>query len=407
MTSIKARLNRSRMSKDGSYPLVIQIIYGRMKREFYTPFRLKETEFDNLREKAVTDQRSKTRAARVREINAYIIYIKEEFRKVVHSLAEHGEYTAADVISNFRMRNDRSNFFVYAEAKVAELRQTGRHSTAANYANAVNAFGRFLGSPALSFDDITKQTIENFMIFQSRQQGNSPNTVVCYVKQLHAIYNKAADDGYVHTADDPFEKIKLKGSKTLKRAISVKEICKVAGLSLAGQHPLKQLARDLFLFSLSTRGMAFVDMCYLRKENIQGNMLVYRRHKTNQLLYVKIEPPLKALLRKYSDDNSPYLLPMLRGDDSYENYRYMQRRLNKRIREIGEELGFDFPLTFYVARHTWATLAHEKGFPVSVISEGMGHTSEKTTHIYLASLNHQIIDKANKAVMNCWNSRSS
>ena len=133
-------------------------------------------------------------------------------------------------------------------------------------------------------------------------------------------------------------------------------------------------------------------------------MLVYRRRKTDQLLQVKIEPPLKALLRNYGNNSSPYLLPMLRSDDSYKGYRYIQRRLNKRIRELGDRLGFDFPLTFYVARHTWATFAHEKGVPVSVISESMGHTSEKTTHLYLASLSHKVIDKANKAVINYWTS---
>lgn len=131
-------------------------------------------------------------------------------------------------------------------------------------------------------------------------------------------------------------------------------------------------------------------------------MLVYRRRKTDQLLQVKIEPALKALLRKYRDDSSDYLLPMLRDNDSYGGYRYIQRRLNKRIRELGVQLGFDFPLTFYVARHTWATMARDKGFPVSAISAGMGHTSETTTQIYLSSLDHRMVDKANKAVINCW-----
>ena len=56
----------------------------------------------------------------------------------------------------------------------------------------------------------------------------------------------------------------------------------------------------------------------------------------------------------------------------------------------------------YVARHTWATLAHENGVAMSVISEGMGHGSEKTTRIYLANLSHQVIDKANRAVINSW-----
>lgn len=405
MTSIKARLNRSRVGKDGLYPLVIQVIRGRVKRELYTPYRLKPAEFDALSEKAVTDRRGKMRLSQIREINEYLIYIKDELVKVECSLAERGEYTGPDIICAFKARNDRSNFFVYADYKVAELKRAGKNGTASNYFSAVNAFERYIGSRVLSLEDISQKTIEDFIDFQ-KQQGNNPNTVVFYVKQLRAIYNKADDEGLVYNTRHPFHRIKLKGSKTPKRAVSKKEIGKIAGLDLEGQHEHKLLARDLFRFSLLTRGMPFVDMCYLRKENIRGDVLVYRRRKTDQLLQVKIEPALKALLRKYKDDDSPYLLPMLRRDDSYKGYRYIQRRLNKRIRELGETLGFDFPLTFYVSRHTWATLAHEQGIPVAVISEGMGHTSEKTTRIYLAHLDYRVIDRANKTVMNCWNSRS-
>lgn len=404
MTSIKARLNRSRKGKDDMHALVIQVIHGRQKCELRTPYRLKLTEFNNLSEKALTDQRNKTRAAEIREINDYIIYIKEEVEKIVLSLAEQGEFTVADISRRYKARNDMSDFFVYADYKIAEMRNEGRDGTASNYLSAVNALARYLGCREISLNNLTKSTIEGFMNFQ-KQQRNKPNTVVFYIKQLRAIYNKADDDGYVHTAGNPFEKVKLKGSKTAKRAISQQEMRKIAELNLEGQHEHKELARDLFQFSLFTRGMSFVDMCYLRKENICGDMLIYRRRKTDQQLEVKIEPPLKELLNKYKDDNSDYLLPMLRADDSYDAYRYIQRRLNKRIHELGVQLGFDFPLTFYVARHTWATMARDKGFSVSAISAGMGHTSEKTTQIYLASMNHRIIDRANKAVINCWISR--
>lgn len=401
MTSVKARLNRSRLGNDGMYPLVIQVIRDRRKREIYTPYRLKVAEFNLKSESAVIVSRTKNRIAEIHEINKYLIKIKEEFRTIEELLASRGDYTSEDVIRSFRMHNDPSCFFVYADSKVAELESAGKNGTAANYKSAVKAFERFTGNRELSLEEITQKTIEQFVDFQT-QQGNSPNTVTFYVKQLRAIYNKADDDGFIHSLYNPFQKIKLKSCKTAKRAISRKEIRQIADLDLKGKHRHLELARDLFLFSLHTRGMSFVDMCDLKIDNIKGDMLMYYRRKTKQFLQIKIEPALKALLRKYADTNSVYLLPMLRNNDSYKGYRYIQRRLNKRIRQIGELLEFDFPLTFYCARHTWATLAHEKGIPVSVISEGMGHTSEQTTQIYLANLNHQVVDKANKAVMNYW-----
>ena len=96
---------------------------------------------------------------------------------------------------------------------------------------------------------------------------------------------------------------------------------------------------------------------------------------------------------------SPYILPVLAKDDSYDNYRQQQRELNKFIRKIGVLLNIPEPLTFYVARHSWATLARDCGTPLTVISAGMGHTSERTTRIYLAQLDHNIIDKANRKII--------
>ena len=62
--------------------------------------------------------------------------------------------------------------------------------------------------------------------------------------------------------------------------------------------------------------------------------------------------------------------------------------------------GISEPLTFYAARHSWATLARDCGTPLTVISAGMGHTSERTTRIYLAQLDHDVIDKANRKIIN-------
>lgn len=401
MTTIKARLNCSRLGSDGMYPLVIRIIHERVKREVCTPYRLRPEEFEVCSEMAVTKSRGKERASYIRKVNECINYIKEELESIRDSLESRGEYTTSELVQAYKNRNDMSCFFTYAGCRINELTASGRDGTAANYRSAVNAFEHYLGSRDLSVDDLTQKTVEAFIDSQTRQ-GNSPNTAAFYVKQLRAIYNKAYDEGYVCSTHNPFHRIKLKGCKTPKRAIAKKEINRICGADLKGRHRHLELSRDLFMFSLYTRGMAFVDMCYLKKENIHGNMLVYRRRKTGQWLQIRIEAPLKELLRKYYDANSPYLLPMLRDDDSYKGYRYIQRRLNKRIREIGDLLEFNFPLTFYVARHTWATLAHESGIAMSVISEGMGHGSEKTTRIYLAGLSHQIIDKANRAVINSW-----
>ena len=53
----------------------------------------------------------------------------------------------------------------------------------------------------------------------------------------------------------------------------------------------------------------------------------------------------------------------------------------------------------YKARHAWASIAQSERVPIGTISEAMGHTSERTTRIYLASLDTSAIDEANRKVI--------
>ena len=160
-------------------------------------------------------------------------------------------------------------------------------------------------------------------------------------------------------------------------------------------------ARDIFMFSFYTRGMSFIDMAFLKKKDLQNGILSYRRHKTNQQLFIKWEKPMQELINKYDTSGTPYLLPVIKSCDKDERRQYKSEahRVNRNLKKIGRQLGLVIPLTTYVARHGWASIAKSKNIPVSVISEAMGHDSEKTTLIYLASLDTSAIDKANSLIL--------
>ncbi|WP_455637417.1 tyrosine-type recombinase/integrase [Parabacteroides sp.] len=390
------------MNKDKQYPLVLQLIYRRRKREIYTPYRLYKEELNVEKESLRAGKRNKARQEYIREAGEYVSRMKEMIGDICRRLADgHSDYSVDDVLAAYKCCNDYNNLFVFADYLVKEQTDEGRKGTASNYRRAVRAFGRFIDDPSFTFDRLTPLVIGKYQLYLHRK-GNKPNTVWHYVYQLRAIYRKAASMHIVSSHSDPFSGIELKREKTSKRAISTDNLREVASVNLLDQSDWVQLARDVFMFSFYSRGMSFVDMCYLRKENLKGNTISYRRRKTGQLLEIKIEPALLELVKKYADPSSPYLLPMLREDDSYEAYRAMQRKLDKRILQIGKLLMLPFPLTFYVARHTWATIARDEGIQISVISSCLGHTSEKTTHIYLGQINHDLLDDANNRVINCW-----
>ena len=52
----------------------------------------------------------------------------------------------------------------------------------------------------------------------------------------------------------------------------------------------------MFLFGFYTRGIAFVDIAYLRKSDIQDGAIRYDRHKTGQQHTVCIEPCIQSII---------------------------------------------------------------------------------------------------------------
>jgi len=157
----------------------------------------------------------------------------------------------------------------------------------------------------------------------------------------------------------------------------------------------------MFLFSFYTRGMSFVDMAFLRKSNLSDGTLSYRRRKTSQQLFIKWESCMQEIVNKHDTGKSQFLLPIIHHPHN-ERTQYINasHSINRHLKIIGHEIGLLIPLTMYVARHTWASIAHDKNIPISVISESMGHQSENTTRIYLNSLSNIIIDQANSLIIN-------
>ena len=232
-----------------------------------------------------------------------------------------------------------------------------------------------------------------------KSNGLIPNTISFYMRNLRAVYNRAVEKG-ITVQRNPFRYVYTGVDKTVKRALSVSMIRKIRDLDLR-KSPSMDYARDIFMFSFYTRGMSFVDMAYLKKKDLQHGVLSYRRQKTNQQLFIKWEKPMQQIIDKYDTSQTPYLLPIIKdvNSDARRQYHNASHLVNTKLKKIGVDLGLPVVLTSYVARHTWASVAHSKNISLSVISEAMGHDSENTTRIYLASLDMSVIDKANEIIL--------
>ena len=305
--------------------------------------------------------------------------------------------STSDETAPYNITNIKLGTFVSIVTE--QLKTTGKHRLTETYISTINSFMQFRGNRGdVNINDINSDMIIEYESFL-KDKGLVPNTTSFYMRNLRAIYNKAVERGMAINRS-PFSHVYTGIDRTVKRAISSLGIRKIKNLDLSSR-PSLEFSRDLFLFSFYTRGMSFVDMAYLKKNNLKNGFLSYRRHKTNQQLFVKWEKPMQDIVDKYDTSNSPYLLPIIKNAsrDSRRQYVTAEHLVNCKLKRIGKSLGLSIPLTTYVARHSWASIAKSKNIPLSIISEAMGHDSESTTRIYLASLDTSTIDRANKIVL--------
>ena len=219
------------------------------------------------------------------------------------------------------------------------------------------------------------------------------------MRNLRSIYNRAVEKGLIIQMN-PFKRVYTGVDVTNKRALPISVIKDILYLKL--ERDALIFARDLFIFSFYLRGISFVDIAYLTHDNLKGGYLVYRRRKTNQELSIKWEPCMQEIVNRYHLKGSKYLLPILNENSTDLRHQYltMSHNVNRKLGQIGRVLNLPHPLTMYVARHSWASAAMNKRVPLAVISQAMGHDSEKTTKIYLSALDKSEIDEANNLLIN-------
>ena len=131
-------------------------------------------------------------------------------------------------------------------------------------------------------------------------------------------------------------------------------------------------------------------------------MICYARRKTGQLLSIRIEPSIQHIIDRYTSTLSPYVFPIITTTNqaqAYEQYKVALNTYNRQLGRLSKMLGCGCKLTSYTSRHSWATAARNHNVPISVISAGMGHTTEQTTRIYLTMLENSVIDDANKEII--------
>ncbi len=399
MATVKVKFRPSSViTKEGT--LYYQITHDRVVRQINTGYKLYPTEWHSFTSQIVVPPNAEESRSH------YLLALQNNLKKETARLAEiivrlnrtDSAYTADRIVELYNLRSDNDSFLLFTRNLIVQLKQIGKIRTAETYTCALNSFIRFQGETDLLWEAVDSNLMIEYEVYL-KAEGVCPNTSSYYMRSLRAIYNRAVEKELT-IQRYPFKHVYTGIDKTVKRAVPVTVIRQIRNLKLE-HNPMLDYARDIFMFSFYTRGMSFVDMAYLKKKDLHNGILSYRRQKTNQQLFIKWEKPMQEIIDKYDTTGTPYLLPIIKdvGKDERRQYKNASHLVNCKLKKIGIQLGLTIPLTTYVARHGWASIAKSKNIPISTISEAMGHDSENTTRIYLASLNTSVIDKANSLII--------
>ena len=412
--TIKIMLNPLRKTANGKYIVCLRITIDRERTYLSLGHYVNKDQWDEKqsRLKRTYDP------VNYKTFNAKIHAIYRKALSAVNSIsADNAALTFEEIKRQTFHQKDTSNVFDFIEDEINLLTEKGKIQNANTYVTARNALRRFChgrNKKKLKFSDIDIEFLNHYEAFLSKACNG--NSISNYMRSLRAIFNRAISYGIIKADVYPFKnqqnrlgyQISKVETETIHRALEHEQIKKIEQYNAGGNRG-KELARDMFMFSFYTRGMNPIDMAELKLRNIKRDRMMYTRKKTGKPISVKLLKPALDIARKYTSmgHSREYVFPIFNENrhpteqQKASRMKTKMKRLNNYLKDIEFELELntEFPLTMYVARHSWATILKRKGASTSLISEGLGHANEYVTQIYLDKFENDALDSLNNFLM--------
>lgn len=385
---------------DGTHPIRLQLIHrGKIKR-YSTKECCTAAQWDE------GTGRVKARVKGGAFTNSILNAIEVRVCEIVDALVVNGSLSLQTFDQMYRDPKATANVLAYMEAMEQELRKD-RPGYAIMYRNAVSALRRANGGKPLPFHDLTPQKLEEVEAYL-RGEGCTSGGIATYYRIIRVAVNRAISDGLLSKEQYPFETARHKGysMKRLKstfrpRALSEKDMDKLKAFPFDERPDVADTVR-LFLFSYYARGINFADIARLTHHSIIDERLEYTRRKTKRKgeganFSIPVSTPMQEIMNYFSGREGRYLFPVLKGDESTEAEVWARIKdqlqcVNRDLKKVGKALDIKGPLTFYVARHTYATTLKRRGKSVAIISQALGHESVSTTARYLEQFGSEVLD---------------
>ncbi len=397
--SISVVCYKSKTLSNGEHPLMLRVTKDRKPKYVSLSISIHPDNWD------FTKNEPKPKCPNKDLINKIILDKKIEYQKEILELnSEQRDYTASSLVENKKMVYEPKTVIEFYRELIKSFKEAGRTGNKSIYTNSLNSIKAFTHNKLdILFSDIDVDWLKRYEKWQ-RNNENKETTISLQFRTLRSAYNKAIKAKATSDKFYPFKDFNINkfNTKTKKRAISKKEIMMIITTETINATFIRQLARDVFKFSYLCAGVPFVDIANLTPDNIVKGRLMYVRQKTHGDINVTICEQAMEIIEKYAyhRKEAKYLFPIFDArvhktpQQKANRIHKICAQVNGELKQLAQELEIDANLTTYVARHSFATVLKRSGVNTSIISEAMGHSSEKVTQIYLDSFENEQIDAA-------------
>ena len=390
-------LDKRRPKKDNLYPVKIRITFQRIQKYYSVGIDLSEIDFDRIINNSIKKE--------LRSSKEKLMMFQSKVQKTIDSIEDFSFIEFENRLVKKKSGTDEKNLFNYFDNVIDELNSEGRIGSANAYKGALNSLKSH--KPNLTFHKINVAFLKDYET-KMKSKGRSISTIGIYLRQLRAIINKAIEEGNLDAKYYPFGKNRylIKAPRNIKKALTIDQIKSIIDYEVK-EGSTQHFVRDIWLFSYLCNGMNIKDIINLKFKNIQKDSIQYDRSKTSltiqnpKPIVIALLPQSKGIIDRWgvkSESENDYVFPVLKkGLSNLQKQKYKDqfiKTINKYMKLIGQDIGYDKPLTTYAARHSFATVLKRSGTPMEFISESLGHKSLQTTEAYLDSFEDQATEES-------------
>ncbi len=393
MASIKLILRTNQKDLTGHSPLYIRIIKDRKTKFITAGVKLKESEWDEVKQKVKKNHSNSTR------MNAALSQKIADAEGQIADLERKVKTVSIKKLKEAIKGKEVPNFFTYSRKHCERIKGSVSISTYKTYGVYLDKFEKWVGTKDVYFDEITVSLLLDYLGYMSNELKNGNSTQRYSIMILAIMFKEAIKEEIIPEYMYPFNKLTLKKDASKRQFLKKEQFEAIINLKLQ-ENSKACIYRDMFIFSIFAGGLRFSDVLEIQHKHFNEEERRIKKviRKTGRLHQFKIGQVAWDIIQKYKKENSEpddFIFPIVTNKEQFfknEEYRYVfsesaNKSANFQIKRIAKTLEIPTTISFHISRHTFAL---NNGMRIEHVSKLMDHNDISTTQIYAKIINEEL-----------------